>query len=128
VFASLRRAGIRVALDTGFSRDILNVVLDRVGWREGETFDISIASDEVDRGRPHPDLIHHAMARAGVVAPGAVVKVGDTPADLLQGHAAKCGLVVGVTHGTHTRAELRSPDVQVIDTLPALLPLLGVED
>lgn len=127
VFASLRRAGIRVALDTGFSRDILDVLLDRVGWREGETFDISIASDEVDRGRPHPDLIHYAMARARVVEPGAVAKVGDTPADLLQGQAARCGLVVGVTYGTHTRTELEGPDVQVIDALPALLPIMGVE-
>lgn len=127
VFASLRRAGIRVALDTGFSRDILDVLLDRVGWREGETFDVSIASDEVDRGRPHPDLIHYAMARAGVVKPDEVVKVGDTLADVLEGHAAKCGLVVGVTYGTHTRTELESPDVQIIDTLSALLPMLGVE-
>jgi phosphoglycolate phosphatase-like HAD superfamily hydrolase len=82
VFASRRRAGIRVALDTGFSRDILNV-LDRVGWREGDTFDISIASDEVHRGRPHPDLTHRAMARAGVLEPESVVNVGDTPADLV---------------------------------------------
>lgn len=126
VFASLRRAGIQVALDTSFSRDILTVLLDRVGWRAGETFDISIASDEVSRGRPHPDLIHCAMARAGVVRPEAVVKVGDTEADLLQGLAARCGLVVGVTYGTHTRADLEGPDVHVIDALPALLPLLGV--
>lgn len=127
VFTSLRRAGIRVALDTGFSRDILNVLLDRLGWREGETFDISIASDEVDRGRPHPDLIHYAMARAGVATPETVVKVGDTQADLLQGQAAKCGLVVGVTYGSHSRTDLEGPDVHIIEALPELLPIVGVE-
>ena len=31
-FARLRRAGIRVALDTGFSRDIARIIIDRLGW------------------------------------------------------------------------------------------------
>ena len=82
VFAALRNAGVRVVLDTGFSRDILDTVLERLGWAEGSTVDFSIASDEVERGRPHPDLIYRAMALAGVAESGMVVKIGDTPADV----------------------------------------------
>ena len=126
VFEALRRAGIAVALDTGFSRDILDVLLTRLGWTNGVGIDFSVTSDEVQRGRPYPDLIHRAMQLANVRDPWNVIKVGDTPFDVLEGLAAHCGLVVGVTYGTHSRSELERPDVVTIDTLPALLPLAGV--
>ena len=64
VFSALRNADIRVALDTGFSRDILDTILTQLGWADG-TIDCSIASDEVERGRPHPDMIFRAMRLAG---------------------------------------------------------------
>lgn len=126
VFEALRAAGVRVALDTGFSRDILDTVLERLGWGDGVKIDFSIASDEVERGRPHPDLIDRAMALANVATRSTVVKVGDTPSDMEQGLAAGCGLVVGVTYGTHTREQLDGPGVETIDRLPDLLPLMGL--
>jgi phosphonatase-like hydrolase len=125
VFSALQQAGVRVALDTGFSRDILDTVLERLGWKEG-IIDFSLASDEVERGRPYPDLIHRAMALADVAAPSSVIKIGDTPSDLEEGLAAGCGLVVGVTYGTHTHQQLARPGVTLIDNLPALLPLIGI--
>lgn len=128
VFQALQQAGICVALDTGFSREILDVLLARLGWEEGEEVDVTVASDEVDRGRPHPDLIQHAMVLADVTNPSRVVKIGDTPADLLEGLSAGCGLVVGVTHGTHTRTELERPGVHIIERLSELLPLVGVRE
>jgi phosphoglycolate phosphatase-like HAD superfamily hydrolase len=81
----------------------------------------------VKRGRPYPDLIRRAMALTGVNNSQAVVKVGDTPADIAQGLAAQCGLVVGVTYGTHRREELEGSGAVMIDRLGDLLPLLGVE-
>ncbi len=126
VFEALRAAGVRVALDTGFSRDILDAVLERLGWAVGRQLDATMASDEVQRGRPFPDLIHRAMALTGVADPAVVAKVGDTPSDMAEGLAAGCGLVVGVTYGTHTREQLTQPGVAVIDRLPELLPLMGV--
>lgn len=127
VFAALRRAGITVALDTGFSREVLDVLLQRLGWQNGDPIDLTVASDEGARGRPFPDLIRIAMTRAQVLSPQAVVKIGDTPADLAQGLAAHCGLVVGVTYGTHVRQQLERPGVHVIDRLVELLPLVNVE-
>lgn len=126
VFARLRAAGVRVALDTGFDRAILDAVLIRLGWDDGGAIDVSVASDEVARGRPHPDLVRRAMALASVDRPERVVKVGDTPSDLEEGLAAGCGLVVGVTHGTHTREQLTRPGVEVVDRLADILPLMGL--
>lgn len=125
VFVALRRAGIRIALDTGFSRDILDTVLDRLGWSSG-SIDFSIASDEVANGRPYPDLIHRAMTLAGIGDARRVAKIGDTPSDVEQGLAAGCGCVVAVTYGTHTRQQLQRPGVHTIDHLHELLPLIGV--
>lgn len=125
-FEALRRSGVKVALDTGFSRDILDALLNHLGWTQA-VVDATVASDEVNRGRPHPDLIHRAMALTDVRAAGDVAKVGDTPVDLAEGLAAECGLVVGVTYGTHTRAQLERAGVTVIDALPELPALLGLE-
>ena len=88
--------------------------------------DFSVASDEVERGRPHPDLIYRAMSLAHVTEPALVAKIGDTPSDIEEGLAAGCGLVVGVTYGTHTADELNGPGVQIIDRLSDLLPLIGL--
>jgi phosphonatase-like hydrolase len=124
VFAGLQRSGIRVALDTGFSRVITAALLERLGWRDGGGIDVSVCSDEVPRGRPHPDMIHAAMRRCGVADAARVAKVGDTPADLAEGTAAGCHLVVGVTSGTHTRAQLAPhPHTHLVDSIrdvPAL--------
>jgi phosphonatase-like hydrolase len=105
-FWQLKEAGLKLALDTGFSRPIVNAILERLGWNEGGLLDATVASDEVARGRPHPDLALKAMALTGVNDPKTVAKVGDTPSDLQEGHAAQCGLVIGVTNGTHSREQL----------------------
>ncbi len=123
-FQALKRADIHVALDTGFSRDIVRVILDRLGWEASGLVEVTVASDEVPRGRPHPDLIFEAMHRAGVADAARVAKVGDTPADLQEGTNAGCALVVGVTNGTHTREELAAhPHTHLISSL-AELPAL----
>src|SRR5262249_27787875 len=99
-FAALRRAGIRVALNTGFSRAISAMVLSRLGWHAPAVIDADVASDEVPHGRPHPDMIRLLMARLGIKDPRRVAKVGDTKADLEEGANAGCGLVIGVTSGS----------------------------
>jgi len=105
-FRQLQAAGTKVALDTGFDRRITNVILQRLAWARTALIDATVTSDEVPRGRPHPDLVLRAMALTGVTEAGRVAKVGDTPADLQEGQAAGCGLVIGITSGSHTRAEL----------------------
>lgn len=106
-FLRLRVLGIKVALDTGFSRPIARAILERLGWQRSGLIDAVVTSDEVARGRPYPDMIERAMKLTGVRDAARVAKVGDTPADLAEGTAAGCGLVVGVTSGTHSEESLR---------------------
>ncbi len=125
VLLSLRRMGLKTALDTGFSRPIAQTILERLRWLNSGLLDATVTSDEVAQGRPYPDLILRAMSLTGVTDAARVIKVGDTPSDLLQGKAAGCGLVVGVTYGSHTAAELEvHPHTHLIDDirqLPALV-------
>ena len=124
VFRELGKMGIKRAVDTGFSRDIVTVLLDRLGWERDGLIDASITSDEVERGRPHPDMIRALMARLGVADPSSVAKVGDTPSDLEEGSNAGCALVVGTTAGTHNREQLEScPHTHVVDSLDHLIEI-----
>jgi phosphonatase-like hydrolase len=128
VFRTLKDAGICIALDTGFSRAITRIVLERVGWLDLGLIDATVCSDEVARGRPHPDMIRAMMASCGVADPRRVAKVGDTPVDLLEGHHAGCGLNAGVTFGTHRRDQLEPyPHTHLIDSLRDLPALLGID-
>jgi 2-aminoethylphosphonate-pyruvate transaminase len=124
VMRRLRAAGVKIALDTGFARSITDVVVARLGWGR-DVVDVTVSSDEVARGRPHPDLLLEAMRRTGVGDPSRVAKVGDTPADLLEGTAAACGFVVGVTSGSHGHRELAGhPHTHLIASLRELLPIV----
>jgi len=127
VFQELKRAGVRIALNTGFNRPITRVILDRLGWSQSSLIDATICSDEVPRGRPHPDMIRELMRRLQVADPRVVAKVGDTPADLEEGQNAGCGLIIGVTRGTHTREELAGyPHTHLVETVAEVPALLGL--
>ncbi|WP_219418350.1 phosphonatase-like hydrolase [Pseudonocardia nigra] len=104
--AALRTAGIRVALTTGFDRQVTDPLLVAVGWRVGEHLDAVVCADEVAAGRPAPLMIERAMRLTGVADPARVLAAGDTALDVRAGHAAGAGMVVGVLSGAQTADEL----------------------
>ena len=89
-----------------------------------------MSSDEVENGRPSPDMINAVMKATGIVDAATVVKVGDTEVDIAEGRTAGCGLVVSVTTGSFTREELQlyQPDVIIDDLkeLPSLIKSVAV--
>ena len=126
-FLKLKLNGIKVVVDTGFDRKITNVILERTGWVANGLIDGSVTSDEVAKGRPHPDLIFKAMELAGVAHAGQVAKVGDTSSDLQEGTSAGCGLVVGVTTGAFPKEKLMlEKHTHLIQEIPELAELLGL--
>ena len=126
-FASLKAHGIKIAVDTGFDRQITNALLKRMGWVERNLIDASVTSDEVENGRPYPDLIFEAMKRTGVTDVKRVAKVGDTASDMNEGTRAGCHWVVGVTTGSYSRKNLLlEPHTHLIEQLPELLPIPGI--
>jgi phosphonatase-like hydrolase len=117
LFKKLKEQGIKVALDTGFDREIADAVIDRMGWNDS-LLDATVTSDEVEKGRPHPDMVFRLMRDLGIESSEDVAKVGDTPSDLQEGQASGCGFVIGVTSGTHTAEELaRYPHTHLVASL-----------
>jgi phosphonatase-like hydrolase len=123
-FAWLKARGIRLALNTGFDRDIAELLLDALQWRA--LADAVICGDDVTLGRPAPYMIFRAMELTGTTDVRDVLNVGDTVSDLQAAHNAGVGLSVGVLSGAHARELLeREPHDCLIDSvaqLPQLWP------
>lgn len=126
LFSSLHGKGIKVALNTGFTRAITDAILHRLHWDNGAGYvDSVICSDEVPQGRPSPDMINSLMRRLDIPSAHNVLKVGDTEVDVEEGRNAGCGIVVSVTTGAYTRQQLQEykPD-HIIDSLEELIPII----
>jgi len=101
----LRGTGARVCLISGFSRRLLALVLETLGW--WDRIDLALSPDEVPRGCPWPDLVFTAMLRLGVDDVRDAVVAHGTESGVLSGHRSGSGTVVGVLTGTHTKERLR---------------------
>lgn len=101
----LGERGVRIALTTGFDREVTDTVLGAVGWGP-DLLDAVVCVDDVRAGRPAPYLVFHAMERTGVDDVAAVLVAGDTPRDVEAGLHAGARVVVGVLTGEVGRSEL----------------------
>ncbi|TXF91490.1 phosphonatase-like hydrolase [Neolewinella aurantiaca] len=120
--AKLRSDGVRIALNTGYDRPTAEMLLAKMGWSAGKEYDVLVTASDVDRGRPHPDMILLAMEKTGISVPAHVGKVGDSAIDILEGKHAGCGFTAGVTTGAQTAEQLwRADPDMVVDELGALL-------
>ncbi len=120
----LTTRGVQIAFTSGFSARTAEAVLRAVGWESH----VVVASDQVAKGRPSPDLNLEAMRRCGTTDPSRVATAGDTPSDLLAGQATGCRFVIGVGNGTHTLDELSRvegrPHTHLIADLTSLMEVL----
>lgn len=128
-FAALRAHGAKIALTTGFSADVTDLLLDRLGWRDG-VVDTVVCTDDVPAGRPAPYLVHRAMERTGVWRTADVLTAGDTVLDLEAGTNAGAGVVVGVLSGGVPRQTLaNAPHTHILASVADLPGLLaGLEN
>ena len=116
----LRARGIKVALTTGFDRDITTLLLSSLGWTR-HTVDAVVCGDDVPSDRPAPDLIMLAMKLTGVDDPALVANVGDTTRDLESGARAGVKWNIGVLSGAHPREALeRAPHTQIVGSVAEL--------
>ena len=125
VLATLRAAGIRVCLLTGFSPVTRDAVLDALDWRP--LIDLALSPADAGRGRPWPDLPLTALLRLGGGAVAELATVGDTPSDIESGLRAGAGIVAGVLTGSTSREEFTQAGApHVLDTVAGFPALLGL--
>ena len=123
IFQWLKEQGVCVALNTGFDRDITELLLSALGWGR-EMVDAVVCGDEVRQGRPAPYLIFHAMEATGITSVREVANVGDTRLDLQAAYNARVRWNIGVLSGAHDRQQLeRAPHTHLLESVADLQSL-----
>ena len=79
----------RLGLASSSNREIIDLVLETSGWKRH--FEATVSSEEVERGKPAPDVYLETARRLGA-APGGCVAVEDSGPGI--GSAAAAGLAV----------------------------------
>jgi phosphonoacetaldehyde hydrolase len=145
-----RRRGLKIGTTTGYSREMLDLLVETTR-KCGYIPNSNLAPGDVGAGRPHPFMIYENAVRLQVYPMAAIVKIGDTPADIEEGlnagawsvGVAATGNMIGLSsrefEGLSTvqreerlvvaRAGLRSAGAHyVIDTLADVDSVLGEID
>lgn len=97
---ALRARGIVIGSCTGYSRPMMKELIpnaEALGFKP----DYLVTSDEVPQGRPFPWMCWLNCIKMGIFPPEAVVKVGDTVADIQEGRNAG-HWTVAVVHSSNS--------------------------
>ena len=97
LFCKIRENNIKIALNTGYSKEIQEAIIHNLHLKE--LIDDYISSDVVQEGRPSPFMINALIRRNDIASPEMVIKFGDTRNDILEGINARCGESIGVLTG-----------------------------
>ena len=112
LFNKLREKGIKIALNSGFSVDIQEALIENLNMRD--FIDGYISSESVSHGRPEPFMIQELMNRFNITDPTEVIKVGDSKNDILEGKNAGCFKSIGVLSGAENEENLKKVGADVI--------------
>lgn len=119
-FEWLRKQGVKVALNTGFDREITDLLLNALQWTT-DVVDAVACGDEVRLGRPAPYLIFRCLELTETQNVHEVAVVGDTALDLQSGHNAGAKWNIGVLSGAHSREKLeREPHTHILPSVAEL--------
>ena len=112
---------VAFGIATGKNRRGLIHTLELHGLRHRFT---TLQTADICRSKPHPEMLHRAMAEAGTLAEETVF-IGDTSFDMLMARSAGTA-AVGVGWGYHAPSDLIGAGADAIAEAPSLLPgLLG---
>lgn len=117
VLVRFSRAGWRLALATSSPERLVKVVFARFPWKDD--FGAVASGDEVERGKPSPDLFLLAARRLGL-SPSSCLVVEDAPAGVAAARAAGMRSVAVPDPRFHRREQL--PADLVLDSLANLTP------
>jgi phosphonoacetaldehyde hydrolase len=104
--ARMRSRGLKIGTTTGYNRAMLDYLLERAA-AQGFVPDCALCPGDAGAGRPMPWMCYLAAIRLDVYPMAAMVKIGDTPADMEEGRNAgmwtigvtRTGNEVGLTEG-----------------------------
>jgi pyrophosphatase PpaX len=119
---ALKAAGHPIGVVTAKLEAGAERTLRHVGLRE--QVDVIVAADTVERSKPDPMPVRHALDRVGR-APGEAVMIGDSTHDLAAGRGAGT-VTAGVCWGAATREELAPLADHLLDEMAEIAPLIAL--
>jgi phosphonoacetaldehyde hydrolase len=145
-----RARGLKIGSTTGYTREMLDLLV-HLAAKQRYSPDCSISPEDVGAGRPAPFMMYECAVRLRVFPLASIAKVGDTPADIVEGlnagawaiGVAGTGNGVGVSHKEFhalsenerrsrvqaARSELQDAGAHyVVETLAELVPVLDEID
>ncbi len=96
--AELRNRGIKIASTTGFDTGMMGDLI-RLAAEGGFAPDLFVCPDLVGKGRPAPWMAFYAARQLDIYPMKTFVKLGDTPNDVAEAHAAGMWAVSVVRSG-----------------------------
>jgi len=102
---ALRARGLRIGFTTGYSRDMMNIVLNAAA-RYGVIADTAVCGTDVPTGRPAPWMALECARRTGIYPPVACIKFGDTIVDVEAGRNAGMWSIGAAISGNMTGLSL----------------------
>ena len=127
VFQWCHDKNIKVATNTGFHRVVVDAIMDGLGWIRDGLVDLAVDVEHIPGqiGRPAPYMIFYAMTHLNIHSVHEVIKIGDTPADMLEGRNAGVRGVIGVMSGPRPIATWgkywHTHVIESVADLPALI-------
>lgn len=97
VIDALRNRGIKVGSTTGYTREMMDIVIPAAA-EHGYSVDNCVTADNLPAGRPQPYMIYKNMCDLAVPSRFSVVKYGDTISDIKEGVNAgvwSVGVILG---------------------------------
>ena len=105
-FQFLRSRGVKIAGTTGYNKEIVES-LEPIMKKRGLDFDLIVCSDDVKKGRPHPDMILKSMEELNVSNPIEVMNVDDSDVGVLAARNAGVFSVGSCNFSTHVNVNSR---------------------
>jgi phosphonoacetaldehyde hydrolase len=106
-----RKRGLKIGTTTGYNAEMMRVLAAEAA-RRGFEPDCIVSSDMVPEGRPAPWMALKAAALMGVYPMSAIVKIGDTIPDVLEGRNA--GMWTIAVAATGNELGLSQPEAEVL--------------
>lgn len=117
--SKLRNMGLKIGSTTGYTSEMMKAVIPQAAAL-GYSPDCVVTPDVTGIGRPSPFMIFECMRRLSVYPPFAVIKVGDTVTDILEGKNAGAWSV-GILEGSNllglTEEEYEAADAGKLEAL-----------
>jgi HAD superfamily hydrolase (TIGR01509 family) len=108
-----------LALATSSNRNVIDLVLEKAGL--ADAFAATVSSEEVERGKPAPDVYLEAAKRLGV-EPRACVAIEDSTSGIRSAHAAAMAVVAVPNQDFPPEPEALALASLVLDSLEELSP------